>query len=472
MRRARLSASAAASLALASQAYAANPLHKDVCILDPVTQRQVLDREKLALFVLKDKGIGWQFGQWAQAQATAEEAALAAALPPGTTAPPSARPSLAVRILLCNAITDCNFDGSDKLIAAQFQISDILGDKSGSFSNPRHAKIGEFYSDPSIVVECVERSPGRPVEIAGSAPPPPEFNLPLKLRGNTDSLMFLRGQPDFKAAEKVNVSFTDDGIASKKSVKLVGVLGWAFPLIEGAPVAPADDPRPHPPAYANLELIPYAGINHDLSRVTGQARKVTSKDWRLGAVLIGRQSSSFGSGDKAGWSLMHVMEMRPELLFDDVNHAQIASVNLRYMPVASEIFGLPVGLNAYRRIVPSREYFFSYRPIFDIRFNNGTFTKQGDRPDLQAQDFSRIGTQFGFAISHDNFRFPIDLTVTETYMHALSGYPRDLSQFRSVLSLSFDTNNYFGLDLSYVKGKREDLLAREEKWSVAFTARY
>jgi hypothetical protein len=472
MKARRLAATAAASLALAGQAYAANPLHKDVCTEDPTTHSQFLDREKLALFILKDKAIGWQFGQWAQAQASAEEAARADALAEGLPAPPTMPfTSLAVRIMLCDTINVCTFDGKDKLVAGQFQLIDILNDRSGSFSNPQHASVTQFFTDERIAIQCLEKAPGKPVELAGSSPPPPELDLPIRLRGNVDSLMFLRGQPDFKAADKTTVSFTDDGINNKRSVKLVGVLGLSIPLIGGTSTADPNDPRPHPRPYASLELIPYVGINHDFSRVTGKDRTISANDWRFGAVLIGRRSASFGPGD-TGWSLMNVVELRPELLFDDKTHAQIASVNFRYMPVSDKIFGLPIGLNAYRRILPDHDYFFSYRPILDFRFNNGTFTRQGDRLALEAKDFSRIGTQFGFAISHDNSRIPIDLIVTETYMVALAGYPRTLSQFKSVLSLSFDSNNYFGLDLAYVKGRREDLLAREDKWSIGFTARY
>lgn len=470
-----------ALLAITSQADAANPLHKEVCKQDAVTHRWVLDREMLALFILKDKGVGWQAGQWAQAQISAEDQARNNASAKGLPLPaPSPWKSLSVRILMCDTVNTCTFDGKDKILAGQFQLHDILTDASGSFFNPTHAREDQFFADESIVVQCMEQAPGKPIEIAGSTPAPAELNIPVRLRGNPDSLLFLRGQPDFKASDKVTVSFTDDGINSKRSIKLVGVIGYAFTLIGGPPKPPSGDaavpvppvdPRPGPRPYALLELIPYVGINHDLSQVTGKDRVVSSKDWRIGASLVGRRSSSFGTGD-TGWSLMHVAELRPELLFDDKTHAQIASANFRYMPVSDKIFGLPLGLNAYRRILPRHDYFFSYRPILDFRFNNGTFTKQGDRLAQDATDFSRIGTQFGLAISHDNPRIPIDFSVTETYLHALAGYPRDLSQFKSVISFSFDSSSYFGLDFSYVKGRREDLLAREDKWSIGLTARY
>ncbi len=283
--------------------------------------------------------------------------------------------------------------------------------------------------------------------------------------------MFVRGQTDFKAAAKATASFTDDGINAKTSLKLTGILGVPIPLSKKGPDGSAITATPGAPAYSSLELVPYIGINHDFSKVVGKDRTITSDDWRLGVDLVSRTVSRFGTGDSA-WSLNSVVEIRPEYLFDDKTHAQIASVNLRYLPVAQRLFGMPVGLNAYRRILPDHDYFFSYKPIFDIRFNNGTFAKRGTRTLETSTDFSRIGTQFGFAISHDNPRIPIDLSVTETILYGLSGYPRWLDQFKTNLSIGFDSNSYFGIDIGYVRGRREDLASREQKWSIGFSARY
>lgn len=291
---------------------------------------------------------------------------------------------------------------------------------------------------------------------------PRKLDIPFRVRGGPDALIFLRGSPDFKAGDKATLSFSDDGIASKRTTKLVAVLGYPIDL----------GPRPATGQYAMAQLIPYVGINKNTSKVTGKDATVTTDNWRIGAILTYRGTQTFNAGTPDYWVMTHVLSARPEYLFNDKDDSEVASLNLSYMPVINPIPGLDIGLNAYRPIDRTRTNFFSYRPIFDIRFNNGTFTRRGDRAAADARDFSRIGTQFGLALSHDDPNFPVDLVVTETYLLGLAGEPGNLSQFKSTLSIAFDPDRYFGVDLSYARGRREDLADRERLWSIGFSLRY
>ena len=433
----------AIGLAVATPAGAAstNPAQKDVCADGR------LDRERLAIFVLDTQGVTRQLEAWAEAHRDGRYA--------------TARQQVAGEEGICDASGLCTPEMARKVSAAQDTIADVLRDDR-TFDNPRAiSEPAAFLTDGTVSVACRTLG-GAPVEMAGVGTKPRKLDLPIRVRGTPASLIFLRGGGDFKTADKATLSFSDDGITDKRSTKLVGVLG--YPISLRSVVAPGQ--------YAFAELIPYVGINKNTSRVTGKDRTVTTDNWRLGALLTYRATQTFNAGTPRYSVLYHVLGARPEYLFNDKDGSQVASVNLTYMPVINSIPGLGIGLNAYRPLDRARTDFISVRPIIDLRLNGGTFTRRGDRPAQDARDFVRFGSQFGLALSHDDPNLPIDLAVTETYLLGLAGEPGELSQFKSVLSVAFDPDRYFGVDISYVRGRREDLADRERLWSIGFTLKY
>ncbi len=430
-------------LAIATPAFAAstNPAQKDVCVDGRV------DRERLAIFVLDKQGVTRQLEAWAEAHRDARF---------GT-----ARQQVAGDETICDKSGLCEAEMVRKVSAAHDTVGDVLGD-GRTFENPRAVTdLAAFFTDPTVAIGC-RVSNGAPIEMVGVGVKPRKLDLPVRIRGTPDAMIFLRGSSDFKAADKATLSFSDDGINSKRSTKFVGVLGYPIAL----------KPAPTEGQYAFAELIPYVGINKNTSKVTGKDRVVTTDNWRLGALLTYRATQVLNPGTNLFSVLTHVLGMRPEFLFNDKDRSQVASVNLTYMPVINPIPGLGIPLNAYRPVDPTKSNFISYRPILDFRFNNGTFARRGDRPLADSRDFSRMGTQFGIALSSDDPNLPVDLVVTETYLLGLAGDPDELSQFKSVLSLAFDPDRYFGLDISYVRGRREDLADRERLWSIGLTLRY
>jgi hypothetical protein len=90
---------------------------------------------------------------------------------------------------------------------------------------------------------------------------------------------------------------------------------------------------------------------------------------------------------------------------------------------------------------------FSMIPRFDQRFNIGDFIGQGRRTDEESRSFTRLGGQFGVAITSDLKWLPVEPTVTETYPASLTGERPDLSCLTAVFSLYLDESKYFGVDL-------------------------
>lgn len=50
-------------------------------------------------------------------------------------------------------------------------------------------------------------------------------------------------------------------------------------------------------------------------------------------------------------------------------------------------------------------------------------------------------------------------------------HPHWLDQFKTNLSIGFGSNSQFGIDIGYVRSRREYLASREQKWSIGFSAR-
>jgi hypothetical protein len=110
--------------------------------------------------------------------------------------------------------------------------------------------------------------------------------------------------------------------------------------------------------------------------------------------------------------------------------------------------------------------------MLDARMNVGVYTDRGTGDSSKRQDYVRLGTQFGFAVSSDIPRLPLDLVVTNTYLHGFSGAFSEINYFKAALTFSFDPKRYFGVSVNYTDGRREDTTQRERLWSVSFTARY
>lgn len=66
----------------------------------------------------------------------------------------------------------------------------------------------------------------------------------------------------------------------------------------------------------------------------------------------------------------------------------------------------------------------------------------------------------------------IDLIMTQTFLPALNSGPLDLHYFKAVLTLGLYDDRRFGVNISYVNGRRDDLLDKEKSWTTGFGLKF
>jgi hypothetical protein len=281
--------------------------------------------------------------------------------------------------------------------------------------------------------------------IASPKPIPAPFDfkkVPLRLRGSTDGLQFDRYlDAAFAGVDKATFSFKWDNAAGKDTAKAVMILGYTF--------------RPSPGSF---ELVPYVGFSTDTTKKKGSARDVAERSFRTGILLDIR---SHGRG------VTHLLLLRPEYAWNRKEKSELVSGTFTYQPVINGRLN-----DAINILTANDQSLFSIIPRGDIRLVGGHFTQQGSRADDDSHDFVRLGGQAGVTFTSDLKWLPVELTITDTYLWALTGDPSHISYLKGVVSIYFDEKKYFGVDLGYARGRRDDLLKRESNWSAGFAAKF
>lgn len=340
-------------------------------------------------------------------------------------------------------------EGDDvKIQKARSYVDDLFRDRR--FGKPAGLERTTYLRSNDAAISCPELTSDT---VALGAPPtapkqPDIGKVPLRIRGSTDGLQFARGSTQFPGLEKATISFTDDRKDRKESFAATGVVGLAVPI------------------GSSFEAVPYFGFSIDKSTKfddpatpTDEASETISKD----TVRAGMQMSYrlVGPGGT------HYFLLRPEFAGNSVERSEVFTANFAYVPVLS-------WLNSYAFEIrdESGRILFQVMPRGELRSTYGNFIKAGTRLPEASVDFLRVGGQFGATLSSDLSWLPIDLTVTETYFHGLRGEPEDLGQLKLVLSANFDAKKYFGIDVSFVRGRAEDLLDRSDKWTIGLGAKF
>lgn len=436
-RRARYLATATALASTASLSAAVTlPKQADIC------DQGRVDRRKLVNYLLDMEGVSRQLEDWAVANRQ------------GVWADLEPRERMIADPDICKDNPVCSPKDKSRLTTARQILTTMLNGVPEAFENPAGISEPRAYLATAGTGELRCRTKdGAPVEMPGSVATKYSYTLPLRIRGSAESLMFPReDQSGFKSAEKATLSYTNDGIANKKTEKIVAMVGYPIGLLDTGP------------QYA--ELVPFVGWNRGASKVEGQAESVTADLWRFGALLDYRTSHTRPGSRGGRTTLTHWFGFRPEYLLNEKDDSELAAFNVTYVPVVNRL------LNVYIPLVRGRPRFISVKPILDLRWNSGIFTDEGTRAAGTSRDYTRLGSQVGLAITSDHPNYPVDLTITDTFLVALAGRPQTLNQFRTALSFAFDPKRYFGVEISYVHGRREDIADRESLWSIGFTVKY
>lgn len=274
-------------------------------------------------------------------------------------------------------------------------------------------------------------------------PAPFDFKtVPLRLRGSTDGLQFDRYlDTAFAGVDKASFSLKWDDEAGKDTAKAVFVLGYNF--------------KPNPGSF---EFVPYVGFSTDTSKKKAAPKDVAERSLRAGILFDIRRH---------GQGITHLFLLRPEYAWNRKEKSELVTGAFTYQPVINGKLN-----DAINIVTTQNQSLFSIIPRGDLRLVGGHFTKVGDRAADNSHDFVRLGGQLGVTLVSDLKWLPVEISIADTYLWALTGEPGHLSYLKGVFSIYFDEKKYFGVDLGYARGRRDDLLKRESNWTAGFAAKF
>ncbi len=128
-------------------------------------------------------------------------------------------------------------------------------------------------------------------------------------------------------------------------------------------------------------------------------------------------------------------------------------------------------INDYRRFLSYRDDIASFKPILDLRLDNGVYTNRGATAAAANKDFVRVGGQIGIGIVSDNPYVPLSFLSTYTGLYGAAGEV-NIGYFSNSITLPLDPNKYFGLTANYSNGNREDTGKREQLWTIGISGRF
>ncbi|WP_068874058.1 MULTISPECIES: hypothetical protein [unclassified Phenylobacterium] len=450
-RRSTLAAAAALSFPTAALAAAPPvPAFDTVCVKD-AAGRDVVDKEKLATFYLDQKPVSRTLEDWARDH---NDSAFGASQVPVASWKISPRQRMLVDGTICKdptgaGNTACASDDEANLVEARGSLTLLLTAFGSSFPKEGAADTPlEYFQRTDVQLLCnraVERPPG-------SLPVPTyKYTFPIRLRGSTEGLNFDREEPDFAIVEAASVTLSRDDVADKKVKKWSVVAGLALPPV-------IDE------TYRSLSFVPYLGALRDFSHVTGKDPSNTFESTYGGVLADFRFTRPGPTPDDL--AVTHYITLRPEYRESDSDSdtSHLWTLTAAWMPIRND------GINSFREFRPGATT-ASWRLIADVRAVGGWFTDRGNLLPPYNQDFIRVGTRVGFAITSDLPNFPVDLIVTDTWLPNLSS-GKDLNFFTSRLSFSPDPKKIFTFELSYSKGRRSDVLIDQQEWKLSLGAKY
>lgn len=414
-----------------SSAALAVPAPGDIC-----NELHIVDRERLALAALAEANVSPYPYRWVATHSI-----------PGASLSP-AQQLLSIDDFCAQqpateaGVPRCGKDDATRLGDAKNFVTEILVNKKQYYEVPVGVSgAAALFAAGAPDVRCVPAT--QTIALPKPIPAPFDFKtVPLRLRGSTDGLQFDRYLDSaFGGVDKASFTFKWDDEAGKDTAKAVFVLGYNF--------------KPKPGSF---ELVPYVGFSTDTTKRNGAPKEVAERAFRTGILFDMRRH---------GEGITHLILVRPEYAWNRKEKSELLTGAFTYQPVINGKFN-----DAINIVTAKNQSLFSIIPRGDLRLVGGHFTKKGDRADDDARDFVRLGGQLGVTFVSDLKWLPVELSVTDTYLWALTGEPGHISYLKGVFSIYFDEKKYFGVDLGYARGRRDDLLKRESNWTAGFAARF
>ena len=328
------------------------------------------------------------------------------------------------------------------------------------------------------VIRCAAPKPpvgGAVIQSARSETPEdsdarPRWSLNnFRVRGTPADIIYPRGSSAYSDADKAKLTIGRD--SGKSSTTLIGTIGYALPIIGEHNIEARK--------FTTLDLIPFFAVNLDSSRKKGEPRNVTSDAIAFGFSLEydvttayqrdeldadGRKVRRFAAFDS-------YLAATPKYAINYADDSALAGLNLIWRPaisLGSITEGVPINIQRKLGTLP-----LGWSLIADVRSNSGIYVRTGSRTGNDARDFVRVGGRVGLGIaSIAKSPIPFEFSVTESAMWALTGKPGHVGQLASSLTLYFNDDKIFGVELAYKRGRIEDQDERDDAWSLGLVAKY
>jgi hypothetical protein len=334
----------------------------------------------------------------------------------------------------------CAKDDSAKLEVARQALFRMF--RAGSnFSFERGTTGTDYMMKPATSLICPAETPKADPWITG---PNLAGDLKLRIRGSSDGLQFNRtdDSEQFAGLDRATISWADDRTKDTSTFKLTLIAGLAIPV---------------PGTADKAQIIPYVGYKIGRTKKLPDPKKTDDETLRVGAVY----AFYTRNGD-----LTNRVAIRGEYAVNKVEGSEIFSENVSWTPKWKY-------LNGYYAVRDANDdSLFSIMPRLELRTTFGRFFDRGTRSDDESHNFWRAGFQYGATVKSDLAWLPVDVTVLNTRLWAFKGYPNRLSQLKGTISANLSKDKMFGVDLSYVRGRFEDLSKREDGWSIGFGAKF
>ncbi len=325
-------------------------------------------------------------------------------------------------------------DGGD---GADYSPTDDVGEVGAFFRGPdgEHALVCSTPASKAAKIAELARPDTQ-------AAPDPVRSLVsrIRVRGDADQLDVARGEASsFGAAKAATLSLQRDQVARTDTYQIAAYLGIV-----------ALDTQPGT-TELGLKVIPYAGINRDVTQAFHGPRSASEDTVDVGVF----------ASDWAPWPAATLFSLRPDYLWDRTDDSEEATLNLRATPYWPKINN--------RLWSDGRA---SVSTLADVRLDVGRYTRKGTNPlALASPDFSRLGGRAGLDLENQTAAFNIGVQTSYTYLKAISGR-QDVGLFSGALSFTFGERKYVGVSLSYDTGVREDTAKKEDRTNLSLTVKY
>lgn len=361
----------------------------------------------------------------------------------------------------CTALEGCR--QADALEKVQRDFLAVLKDaanlegRSGAFELRGAGRIadeasvkrlaGQYFRNPEYQIACIGPGP-----VTAPAPASTEDAVQallerVRVRGKASDLYAPKDTAAFKAADKASLSYTQDDVKHKRVRVATGVVGFDVTLAKW-PQSPGGGEK------GNVDVVPYLGVSSNIAKAAGSDASVTTNTRQAGLAFYGYTNRP----------LPYYWTLRPQLLWDLTDKSRLLTTDVGYIPIVVDY------VNSTREFTSAPGYWWQW--IVQGRYAHGHYTRLGTRKREDSGDFDRIGGVVGFELDHASSVLPWSWTVTESYLRGWNGNPRNLSQLKSVLSISWDDKKLFGIDFTYTNGRDPDTTEKDHAWKISLGFKY